>query len=280
LDLAQILRELSRRKGWLVVGAIAAVVFGILTAYRPTGFPPTLEKRSLELGVASTQAIIDVPDSSLVNTERSLEDVTTRAPVFAEVASTETLTRPIARRAHIPWSQLGSAATGGGEPGAEQRGVQIQDEARGYTLLVKAGPGSPILSIYAQGPTAGGATRLANATAVELQRYIRKLKAKGGSDSLELRQLGAARGSVVNPGVNKPIAVLAGLAAFIAACLLILFGSSVADSYRRIRRGGIASAAAAPGQGVGSVGRDGRYVAEPAEAETDLVASIRSGRRR
>jgi hypothetical protein len=286
LDLAQILRELSRQRRWVIVGAVVAVMIGVLTAYRPTGFPPTLEARSLELGVAQAQVILDAPDSTLLDPTKDLEKVTMRTPVYAEVMTTDALTKPIAERGGIEWGDLGMVTVGGEEPGSQERSNQLVEESKPYSMFAKASAGSPVLTILVQGPDGESSARVANAAAVEVKQYVERLKNVGApQNKLVVTQLGRARGSAVNQGVNKLVVILATLGSFVAACLLILLGSSVAASHRRLRTAGQGwpqGGSRPAGNGASAARSNGQ---EQASGETTVqedpeLASIRSLRRR
>ena len=238
MDLAQILRELSRHRLWLLLGVLLAVFAGVVTGYRPSVSPPGLEKRAIELGAAETEVVLDSAESSIIDTATPLDALIQRAPVYAQLMSSAPVTAEVARAANIPPGLLVSQSGGDGSPGAEERSSEILDEALSYRLLFQVQQDQPLISIFSQAPTAEEAIALADAAAGKFSDYITRQQIAGGVPErrrVEVRQLGAARGGLLNPGVNLAVAALVAVAAFVAFCLLVLFVSNVARSMREAR---------------------------------------------
>ena len=93
----------------------------------------------------------------------------------------------------------------------------------------------PILDIYAQTPTAKSAAALANATVDELKAYLAGLAssdATPANDQIRIEQLGRATGTVINPGVQYQVAVLAFIVTFLLACATTIFVSRIRAGWR------------------------------------------------
>jgi hypothetical protein len=83
-----------------------------------------------------------------------------------------------------------------------------------------------VIDIYTRAPSAEEAKRLADAAVPGLREYLRGLAADqklASNELLVLRQLGDARGSVVNAGTSMAVALLAFFVGFSLSCALLLF---------------------------------------------------------
>lgn len=244
MDLAQVLRELWRRRGWLALGALLALYLALTTAYRVGLFPPSLERKTLAVGVADTQLLVDTPRSALTDVGRDLEPLAARATVFTHFMTSLPVREAVARRVGLPASAIQAdappspnqprAAT---EPTAAQRGSAVVGERRGYRLFFSNDPTSPTVNIRAQAPTARDAIRLANAGAAGFRAYVQRIQVQQGDPParrVQLRQLGSAQGGIVGGEINERLAALAFAGAFVGWCLLVLLVVNVARSWREL----------------------------------------------
>jgi hypothetical protein len=198
----------------------------------------------LHVAVAATHVLIDYPEPSIVERramEQHLTALQKRAEIFGRLMVTTPVLEHIGRRAGIPGDQIaGVARTTANvpltlrEPGSEVRAAQIRDSQVPYHLELQSSPAEPILSIYSQAPTEDEAKRLANAAIAGLEDYLDGVARQDGIDQLKLarmRQLGDARGGVINPSAPKFVGLLTFMVAFglTAVALLGLI-------YRRYRR--------------------------------------------
>lgn len=237
MELAQILRELGRRPVWIGVAVLAAIVAGIFQAYPPSLDPIGLKKKTLEIGAASTDLVIDSRRSTIIDLAGDIDPLTQRAETYVRLAGSPPVRRLIATRTGIP---EGAIATGslGGEVSSEERSNQLKGEEAGYRLAFNAPDGQPLIFIRSEAPTAEAAARLANGAARALSDYVKRQQVEQrvpGFRRVTLRQIGAAEGGVINPGVNVVAAVLTGLAVFIGFCLLILFVTRTRTDLQRAR---------------------------------------------
>ena len=65
MDTVTILRDLWRRRLLVVGVAIVAVLVGVAVMYK-VSFPPKLESRKYEVGVATSSILVDTPNSQVV----------------------------------------------------------------------------------------------------------------------------------------------------------------------------------------------------------------------
>jgi hypothetical protein len=244
MDLAQILKELWSRRGWLAVGLVVALFAGLATAYEIGVLPPSLEKKALSIGVADTQILIDSPDSSLADLGRDLEPLAKRAGVYARFMTTRPVRRAIAAEVGLEdheiitetplLSQVPKAAK---EPANAERSRKLLGEDNAYRLRFTTDSGLPTITIYAQAPRVEDAERLANAGATGFANYVRQVQQRQGIPEVRrvtVRQLGAAQGGVLAEEINRPLAALTFAGVFIGWCLLVLLVGNVSRSMREL----------------------------------------------
>jgi hypothetical protein len=236
MELAQILRELGRHRVWLGVAVLVAVVAAILQAYPPRFDPIGLEKKTLEVGAASADVVIDSRTSTLIDITGDVEPLVQRAQTYARLGGSRPVREIIGRKVGIPGGVI--AVDASGEVEGEERADQLNFENAGYRLNFDALATQPFISIAAQGPTAEGAVKLANGAAEALDEYVTRQQDQQKVPPwrrVKVRQIGTAQGGVINNGVDLVASALTGLAAFVAFCLLILFVSRTRSDLQRVR---------------------------------------------
>jgi hypothetical protein len=128
------------------------------------------------------------------------------------------------------------------ETGQQKKATDILKSNDEYRLEIYTNPTVPILDIHAQGPTAEAAAKLANSTVAGTRDYLEQLAVTentGLKRRVQLRQLGSARGTVLNPGVGKEVAVVSFVLFFGLSCAAVMF-------LARVRRGWRAAAHSEP----------------------------------
>jgi hypothetical protein len=216
-----------------------------LSALVAAGCAVMNSRGNLQQGTATTHVMIDYPSPSIINRRALPQDVRTltdRAQLYGEIMSTPPVLERIARRAGVPVSELSGLARLTAlvpialkQPDSELRASQIVASHATYRLELQADPLRPILGIYAAAPTAAEAQRLADATVLGTQDYIRDLAAREGFpvDQLpQLRQLEPARGVAVGGRAKPLIAILTFVVAF-GILAAVLLGALLLRSRRR-----------------------------------------------
>ena len=247
------LRELSRLRLGLALSALLAVLAAVWSVASISFFPPRLKSRSLEMATAYTQVMVDTPHSTLLDLRQNSDDIqnmANRALLVGSLTATQPVLAYIAQRAHVPASALEVQAPRDEAnprprpvPGRSNGPTDLLRTTEQYRLDIQADPIVPFLDIYAQAPTASAAAELANGAVAGLADYVRAIGASQGTPQdlqVHLRQLGQARGTVINNGIQLQVAVLVFLAVFAGGCLV-----TVAIS--RIKRGWALEAASAAG---------------------------------
>jgi hypothetical protein len=243
MALGRRLRELWSHKIGLTLTVLAAVLAATLVLYKVSLAPPSLESRALGLSAASTQVVVDTPESLLTNLKQStysLESQTNRALLLGDVMASFPVREHIAERAGIEVGQLAVAGPVTPEeprviadPGDQPKTTDILKSPEEYRVSITANPTVPILDIEAEAPTPEAAAKLADSAVGGLRDYIDEVSRAGDTPAkskVYIRQLGDATGSPVTSGVKLEFA-------FLAFFLVFLIGASITLFVGRMRSG-------------------------------------------
>jgi capsular polysaccharide biosynthesis protein len=242
MELARILKILWQRRRLVALGALVAGLAAMLSVYTVSLFPPRLEPRTNVFATASTQLLVDTPNSAFADLENEMTPLETRASVFARFLATPAAIELISKDSGVPADQIEAAGPYDinlpvidQEPTAGQRSSQIIGEGALYRLRFENNPVLPIVSVYAQAPTEDEAMALANAVPRALSAYITAIQAHQNtprSRRVVIRPLGEAIGGVVNKNANVEIGLLVFLVVFGAWCMLLVPAQTIARSWR------------------------------------------------
>lgn len=278
MELARTLKALWRRRLAVAIGIVVAAAVATISVYQVGLFPPKLTSRTNEFATASTQILVDTPDSSFANLAEEVDPLNYRAGVFARFLASPEAIALIAREAGLPADAIeaqGPYEQGQPlfaiEPTAEKRSSQIIGERALYRLRFENNPNMPLISVYAQAPTDDEATRLADAAPAALRSYVQGIQETQDTPAkrrVTLRQLGDASGGTVNAGANVQIALLVFFVTLVLWCLLLIPAHTVLAGWRsRQDRGG----------GSGPPDSNGRADGEGAEAKRALRPYLERG---
>ncbi|HEY1284733.1 MAG TPA: hypothetical protein VGF04_01475 [Solirubrobacterales bacterium] len=244
MELARTLKTLWWRRRLLAVGVAIAILAALLSVYRVSLAPPSLESRANEFSTASVQILVDTPGSAFADLASNIEPLETRASVFARFLASPVAVDLIAQRAKVPANAIEAQGPFDlnqplfvQEPTAEQRSSQIIGEGAVYRLRFVNTPELPIIAVYAQAPTTPEALRLANAVPVALRRYIDGLQDSQDTPQqrrVQVRRLGTASGGVVNKGADIQIALLVFLVVLVGWCMLLVPAHTIAQGWREV----------------------------------------------
>ena len=230
----------------MVVSLVAAAIAAVWSVQRISLFPPELTPRSFEIATASTHVVVDTPTSALIDLRQdtySLESLRNRAVLLGNVIASTRVRREIARRLGLPVEEVRiqapltteQVATPVDSENARHTSDILQPNDQ-YRLNIQANPSVPVLDIYAQTPTAESAGILANAAVDELRAYLAERVVAEGTDErdqVQLIQLGRARGTVINEGVDWQVAVLAFLVTFGVCAATVIFIDRLRAGWRQ-----------------------------------------------
>jgi hypothetical protein len=237
MELAQALLRLWKRRVWLAIGIVFAIVAGVAS---------TVAMKSTTYAAASTQMVVDAPRSALGNLQTSLVPFTNRAIVFARLMTSPQALQYIGQAAGIPGNEIAAegpseigAPTATHTPTAVKDGHLIAPTTK-YVLRFDQNPELPTVDIYSQAPTANEAIALANGAVTGFSKYLDSLDVQTAvpdGQRVQIRQLGGAQGGVVDPGSSKSIAALVGMFVLIAWCVGILWVSRLRANLRAAKSG-------------------------------------------
>ena len=247
MELAQIIKTLWDQRIAVVAVFLVAFLAGVSTVYRiGTG---GLTKRSHQFGAAQSQILIDSPRSSLVDLTQETPPLATRAAVYTQFMRSNAVKEAISKATGIPASLIvaqGPYTTAGGSQNlprpSEARANEVRSEGRGYRLVFDYQQDLPIVSIYAQAPTAKSAIRLAAGTVAGVRAYIAQLEKEQNIPAhaqTQIRELGSAEGGTVNSGADPIMAVLAFVGIAIAGLGGILALTALARGLQKLSRSGL-----------------------------------------
>lgn len=242
MELARALKALWKRRRLVAVGAVIALIAATLSAFTVSIFPPGLTPRTNTFATASTQILVDTPSSAFANLEEEVEPLNTRAAVFSRFLASPLAITLIAREAGLPANAIEAQgpyeqnlAIFEQEPTAEKRSSQIIGERALYRLRFENNPDLPIVTVYAQAPTADEAHKLADAAPAALSSYISNIQESQHTPDnrrVIVHQLGDATGGVVNGGANAQIAALVFFVVLVLWCLLLMPAHTIARGWR------------------------------------------------
>ncbi len=242
MELARTLKTLWIRRRLVALGAVIAAIAALLSVYSIGLFPPSMTSRTNVFATASTQLLVDAPDSAFADLENDLTPLETRASVFARFLASPVALTLIAKEANVPVSSIEAEGPYDinlpviqQEPTAGQRSSQIIGEGALYRLRFENNPVLPVVSVFAQAPTEEEAIDLANAAPRALRAYIAQIQAQQDtpeSRRVVIRKLGNATGGVVNAGANVQIALLVFIIVFGAWCMLLIPAQTLARGWR------------------------------------------------
>jgi len=243
MELARTFKILWKRRRLVAIGAVVAAIAAFLSIYTVSLFPPSATSRTNIFATASTQILIDTPDSAFADISNELTPLETRASVFARFLASPVAVTLIAEEAKVPVDAIEAQGPYDlnlpviqQEPTAEERSSQIIGEGDLYRLRFDNNPVLPIVAVFTQAPTKEEALNLANAVPRALDRYVKEIQLKQHTPPnkrVVIRKLGEATGGVVNEGANVQIAGLVFFVVFGFALLLIVPGQTIARGWRK-----------------------------------------------
>lgn len=200
MEVRQIVNRLLERKIALALVLIAATGLAFMMGSR---------SESTTTGAATTQILIDAPQSALANLKQNTIPLTTRAGMFAQFMASTAVRESIGRAAGVPADQI--VAKGPfDDPDAAPTGVVAATDtgdAPAYVLTFVAQEELPIVTVYAAAPDPKSASKLAGAVAEGVQQYVDDLQTESAlpdNDRVTIRGLGTPEGGRVTSGGAAP----------------------------------------------------------------------------
>lgn len=243
MELLSVLRLLAAKRLLVALGAVAAVIVG-LVASGALGIGP-MSAAELTSAVASSRTLIDTPRPLAADLGASDVTIDAQAVLLAESLADAAPRAALARRAGVPARELSVLSAGIEESvrsplatAAEEAG---QTPSGAYTLNVRAPPDVPIITVVAAAPDRLTAARLA-AAAPPVLESLAASRAPTQSRRLSAERLGPVHVAEVTSGGMKPlIGIVGGVALLAMWCCGIVILSGLARTWRRLT-GDIAAA--------------------------------------
>jgi len=233
MELVKILRELWRRRVLVGAAALVAILAGLAIAYR-ISFPPKLESREFEVGVATARILVDTPDSQVVAVSpKGSDTLGVRANLLSSLMVDGDVKAAIARRAGLPSEKLEASAQSG--VGAGATGGRDANVLATHVMTNGDGDQLPIIEIDTQSPTAAGAERLANAAITGLRDYLDSQAAVeniADAHRLRISSLGSAQAHQAIRGPKQILALAATIFLFLLLNGLILAANALVRGWR------------------------------------------------
>lgn len=232
MPLGEIIETLVRLRRMVALVLVASLAAAVLGGYRLSGFPPTPQPRTLPLGVATKQVLVDAPADLLTDLHTDTGPMTARVGALTQVLASPTVVQRISRITGIPADEIttegpfdGAAFVQNVVNPSESRAMQVLAERAPYRLSFVSQPNLPVFTIHVQGPGPVEAARVADATYVALERYLRTLDAQvkvKPRHPVVLRDMGPAEAGSLHSGIGKAVIVLAFVGVLIPGLLLVL----------------------------------------------------------
>jgi len=244
MALVETIRQLWQRK--LLVGIVLALAIAaaIFSAYRVSS--GGLENRSLAVAAASSQILVDSPDSTLVQGAElgTFEALATRAKIYGQYLASLAARREIAKLSGVPARSIATAGPFSSATGqsaystqsSEERAGELLQEGAQNRLVFTAQEGVPILTVDAQSASSDTAIALASASFTTLENYVKSLEADGKPvrQGVTVRELGAPEGGTLGGSNNLILMALAFLLVFGLGCAAILLVPTFAQRWRAL----------------------------------------------
>lgn len=235
MDIVTILRDLWRRRLLVVAVYLIALLAGTAVVYK-ISFPPRLESRKYEVGIATARILVDTPSSQVVEVApKGSDSLGVRANLLASLMVDGVVKSAIARRAGLEPDELVGVTKAAEEPGPTTRPGPGAFVLTTRVLTNTGGEQMPIIELDAQGPDRAAAARLATAALEGLRDYLDSkaaLQQVPNAARLQVTGLGAPQATAQVKGPSKAIAVVVVLFVFGLGCACILAASAFGRGWR------------------------------------------------
>jgi hypothetical protein len=227
LPLGSHIRQPPRLAVALVVSGLVAALAAVWSLYKIGLVPPSLTPRAVEMGAASTEVVVDTPDTTILDLRQgtsNLQSLNNRALLLGNVMASLPVREYIGRRAHVAPDAIRVAPPLTSDfprplalTGNAKHTTDLVRSAHQYRLSIAANPTVPVLYIRAQAPSAKAAAELANGSVDGLRDYLAAVAAShrvAPTQQVRVRQLGRASGGVINDGAGLQFALVVFLGVF------------------------------------------------------------------
>lgn len=243
MELVKIMREVWSRKSLLSIVLGISILTGLLLAYSP-GIPP--HGRQYQVAIATSGILVDTSNSQVVDVGGrgpDLPTLTSRANLLGNLMTGGPLKEAIAKSAGISPDDLAvvppaNAETPGVAPAPVSTGESRKvPDAEAMLLTLSTDDTLPILRVVAQAPDPITASKISQATIVELRKYLGSVAATQdipAARQLVVRQFGTPLVGTTTRGLPRSFALAATIILALLGCAAIVGGSWFIRSWRRM----------------------------------------------
>jgi hypothetical protein len=237
MDTVTILRDLWRHRFAVIGVYLIALLAGTAVLYK-ISFPPKLESRKYQVGVATTRILVDTPSSQVVEiAPKGSDSLGVRANLLASLMVDGVVKTAIAKRAGLRPDDLVGIALSDTDPSAAATPPHGPRASVLTTHVVTDNDGAqlPIIEIEAQAPDATAAAGLANAAIVGLRDYLDSKAAVQripDAQRLQVSGLGAPQAQMAARGPKDIFAIAAVIFVFGSGCGCILLVLALVRGWR------------------------------------------------
>ena len=238
MQLVLVLQRLRRHRFAVAFALLLSAAVGIMFVYRVSaGFPPQLQSRRYDVGVANERVLVDTPDSIVADLNPSgAASLLAHAQLLADLFSSQPIRLAIAREAHISVQNLSviPPAVAGAAPVQTPLATATVAPARAATLTIGVDSTLPLVSIAAQAPNREQANELATGAVAALRGYLQSVAMSQNipaSRQPVIQALGGQSGTTTE-GPSRALGGIGALVVFGLGCYLILFVDGVRGRLR------------------------------------------------
>jgi hypothetical protein len=200
-------------------------------------FPPKLESRRYEVGIATSRILVDTPSSQVVEVApKGFDTLGTRAGLIASLMVDGPIKASIARRAGVRSQQINGLSDSAAEDTAAETAPNRRSNVLTTSVVTNSSGGElPLVAIEAHAANAAAAARLAEAAVTGLRDYLDSkaaLQKIPEARRLRVSGLGAPQARDVARGPRRLFALAAAMFVFVAGCAAIVVFSSLAGAWR------------------------------------------------
>jgi hypothetical protein len=245
MKLGMLLYRLWHTRVVVVVSVLVATLAAVSSAYRISLSPPRVTPRAIGMATASTQVLIDNPESIVLDLNvgsYQLSQMAQSATLIGNIMVSPAVQQDIAKRVGIPVGLLQTSAPATPQfPQAittphNRKTTDLLASNDQYRINVQANPTVPILDIYTEAHSPALAKALANAAVSGLRDYLSAFRQSVPvKQQVRIEQLGAAQGGAVTGGLRVEVLGLVFFFALIVTCILGLLVERVIKGWRAAR---------------------------------------------
>ncbi len=231
MELAAIARVLASHRAAVRLGAVAAVLAGLLAAGVISVFPPGLGAGGADRTTALSRVQLDTPRPLVADARvKGAETIAARTRLFTFLMSTESFAAGVAARAGIDRDSFAVAIAGSDTP---LEPTPLADDAALATapvadsvVTVAADPQVPVISITAAAADGQSASVLAEATTAELVSLVDDQAPSGGVRHVLANPIGAPVVEVKAEGTRSRSGFAAAAIVFVLWCSVVVVAAA------------------------------------------------------